>query len=195
MTILVQVAISASFVNRGHQLWQRHPGYSPAWVWASAIVIVIVGAYCATAAFIFECPHAPSSSSDCVLPAGAATSPPTSAWTMWSVGLLVVVAVNELVKRQEIRYGGNCRSMYLSYVLYMVQCTVVLVGAQILSGQLTYSFASTVDTKTTKHWRLLIKHCTVGYIKTVQVLSRVEVRHQKRERLEFGTKLGINSPF
>jgi hypothetical protein len=24
---------------------------------------------------------------------------------------------------------------------------------------------------------------------------KVEVRYQKRERLEFGTKLGINSPF
>ncbi len=57
---------------------------------------------------------------DCRSPA------PASAWLLWSLGLLLVLAVNEVVKRQEIK---------------------------------------------------------------------VEVRYQKRERLEFGTKLGINSPF
>jgi hypothetical protein len=53
-------------------------------------------------------------------------NPPLHVWLIWSLGLPTVLALNEVIKRQEIK---------------------------------------------------------------------VEVRYQKRQRLEFQTKLGINSPF
>ena len=119
---LYLVATSASFISRGHQIWQRHPGHCPAWILVSASVLVAVCTYAVVAGLVlcrgegdFTCPTFPG-----VPPA------PLASWVLWVVGLLAVVGINELVKRQEIK---------------------------------------------------------------------VEVRYQKRERLEFGTKLGINSPF
>ncbi len=109
---LYLVAVSASFICRGHQLWQRHPGHCPAWIWSSALLTAAVLLYSLSLGLTF--------CSECFFPV------PLSAWLILLLGLPVVMAVNEVIKRQEIK---------------------------------------------------------------------VEVRYQKRERLEFGTKLGINSPF
>ncbi len=53
---LYLVAVSASFVSRGHQLWQRNLlTHCPAWVVASAAIVVVSAAYAIIAAFCL-CP-------------------------------------------------------------------------------------------------------------------------------------------
>ena len=103
-------AISLSFVSRRHQLWQRHPGHCPAWLYVFGVLTLAVALYSVVVLSLVD----------------EAWVSPAPVWVIWGLGLPAVLAVNELVKRQEIK---------------------------------------------------------------------VEVRHQKRERLEFGTKLGMNSPF
>lgn len=104
------VGISLSFISRGHQLWHRHPGHNLTWLFTISGLFVFFILYLLGALLSIE-----------TLFWG-----PVSLWVMWPLGFVIVILINEVVKRQEIK---------------------------------------------------------------------VEVRHQKRERLEFGTKLGMNSPF
>lgn len=106
------VFISMSFIHRGHQLWQRHPGTNRAWlviVTTLTVLCLMYGLFSLATAYPYQL-HLPEWYS----------------WAIWILGMPLVVAINEVVKRFEIK---------------------------------------------------------------------VEVRYQKRERLEFGTKLGMNSPF
>ena len=110
---LYLAVISVSFVSRTHQLWQkRNVAHNPLFLVVVTSLTTFLLFYAAVSiAFPME---------------EGVTVPPVHVWATWLAGLVLVLGVNELVKRQEIK---------------------------------------------------------------------VEVRHQKRERLEFGTKLGMNSPF
>jgi hypothetical protein len=103
-------AISLTFISRHHQIWQRHISNNLLWLIMNSVLVVIQLAYFIVILLIEE---------------NEFYAPP-HVWIIWICGIVVVFAINEAVKRQEIK---------------------------------------------------------------------VEVRRQKRERLEFGTKLGINSPF
>ena len=109
-TVVYLLAISVSFVFRDCQLWQKHFNNNSLWLKMLAVVVVL---QCCAVAIPLAL-------------AGTWLIPPFQVWTIWVIGLAAIIAINEGVKRQEIK---------------------------------------------------------------------VEVRYQKRQRLEFGTKLGINSPF
>jgi len=114
-TVVYLTGISLSFIFRGRQIWQKHPKNNLLWFKTVALLLVLQTAYSLVAIYNHQLP-----SSDNV------PAIPFQVWTVWSVGIVLVLGINEMVKRQEIK---------------------------------------------------------------------VEVRHQKRQRLEFGTKLGMNSPF
>ena len=92
------MAISASFVNRGHQVWQRHPGHSPAWVWASLALLASAGLYSGLSALVMDCSSEQEEQEEVECP-----SPAVAVWAIWAVGIPFVLAFNELVKRHEIR--------------------------------------------------------------------------------------------
>ena len=116
-TVVYLLAISVSFVFRDRQLWQKHPKNNALWLKMLALVVALQAAWTAVEAVVYPL----------VLEGTPEyTAPPFQVWTVWAIGLFAVLAINEGVKRQEIK---------------------------------------------------------------------VEVRYQKRQRLEFGTKLGIKSPF
>ena len=116
-TVVYILAISVSFVFRDRQLWQKHPKNNALWLKMLALVVALQAAWTAVETLVYPL----------VFDGMPEYSvPPFQVWMVWVLGLLTVLAINEGVKRQEIK---------------------------------------------------------------------VEVRYQKRQRLEFGTKLGINSPF
>ena len=100
-------------------MWQKHPKNNAPWLKVIAVIAGLQGLWLLVEALLIpllsETSHSPS-----------IEAPPFQVWSVWIIGLFSVLAVNEAVKRQEIK---------------------------------------------------------------------IEVRYQKRQRLEFGTKLGINSPF
>ena len=105
------IGISMSFLFRGHQLWQANP-WKKNKLWLKVLLLVFsLQTFYTLFAVLLE---------------QTLMWPPVHVWLIWIVGLPVIIAANEAIKRHEIK---------------------------------------------------------------------VEVRYQKRQRLEFGTKLGINSPF
>lgn len=110
MVVIYLMAISLSFLFRGQHLWQMHPGHNNVYLWTILGIVIVQAFYSMIIYFTEE----------------TFELPPNACWILWTCGLPLVIALNEAVKRYEIKG---------------------------------------------------------------------EVRYQKRQRLEFGTKLGINSPF
>ncbi len=91
-------------------------------------------------------------------------------------------------------FTGHCpawpcvfAALLAAHVVYMV--TLISLDAGVISGMLALPYTVWVL------WcvGLFIVPSLNELVKRQEI--KVEVRHQKRERLEFGTKLGINSPF
>ncbi|CAF90400.1 unnamed protein product, partial [Tetraodon nigroviridis] len=95
---------------------------------------------------------------------------PLLAWLLVSLSLMLVVVLNEVVKLHEIRYERSHKAQ----LKYIADRILVLFGQPVAVQLLS---------------RIQSSHfCHIGSF-------RVRVRYQKRQKLQFETKLGMNSPF